>query len=66
MTRTAEYPVVISAEPLETKKSPAFFITYLTVRSLLLVQHFVQYIYIYIYVYIYIYIYIINDMLGMT
>jgi hypothetical protein len=42
MTRTAEYPVVISAELLETKKSPASFITYLKVRSQLLVQHLMQ------------------------
>ena len=56
MTRTTEYPVVISAELLETKKSPAFFITYLTVRSQLLVQYLMQIKYIYI----------INDKLEMT
>jgi hypothetical protein len=42
MARTAEYPVVISAEILETKKSPASFNTYLKMLSQLLVQRLMQ------------------------
>jgi len=45
MARTAEYPVVISAELLETKKSPASFITYVKMLSHLLTQRLVKKIY---------------------
>jgi len=42
MARTAEYPVVISAEFLKTKKSPACFITYITILSQLLILRLMQ------------------------
>lgn len=42
MARTAEYPVVISAELLETKKSPAAFITYLTMLPQLRIEGLMQ------------------------
>jgi hypothetical protein len=54
MARTSEYPVVISAEFLETKKIFSFFfVTYLTMLSQLLIQRLKQK-------------NIVNDKFGMT